>query len=733
LSRRLERLSGQINGARTEVEPSAKQDRFTGIIGFFRWAGVEGSANLRTLINMATGKGNSATREVLFEAIQRADNKRIAAYKKLVEAWGQGLGKANINWTDVKESLQALTTIRLGGKKVELTLNDLLSVYAHTQATGNLEQMLKTEGLNITTYKNKLGGIWRKRTNHRTATPTLNELRAVEELIPPKLRKLLDIHFAVAKGVQAPLINETSLELNNFELARLDKFFHLSREHDWLQNIKGRIFTSSEIASAIEEQGRYMPRTGGTARINIRPFTMEVVQGLQQDSFYHAMTIPMENARTLLANKAWRQGMKAAGRQRELATITKMIGRMQMNSSDQSMVDRTLMSLLSRAAKSILGLRVSGGAVQVASLPVAFTVIDRKHFHGTGLPSKAKLDALMERVPSLWLRWKAKQYDFAAGMVTAQNAFENLLFDHESLTDKSLKPYTVGDQTAIWKIFMAAENQIAETTALKRETAEFDEAVIHLFDRAMETQPMWSTLYRTEITSDPSVATRSFAMFMSARSAQHNVLLQALDAEQKGRITKAVRNKHFQDVATANFLVSLFRHMVKTAIKGVGLGVLVALGIRPAPDEEELKEEAARLAKKLPQETVLNIIGLNALGQVAGGLAFNALRVYRLDYSKIEPGQLRSGNLLIDMMGDLIQTTADGTLTFKHLILADRWKSGPDKGDLKWVRFGTRFANDVALLMALGLGLPLEGPKSDVYFPIKSLLKEQPKKRKSGF
>ena len=727
LRRRLEILSGQLNSARTEVSPKKRIRELTGLLATAEYMLVEGAANLRSLINMSTVEENSATIELLFETLVRANNLRKTVFKELIQAWSNEVKKAGLKWGDLK--LNDKTTVTIGGREVEITYGDLISIYAHTQADENLNQLLKTQGLNITTYSKF------SKKQYRVGTPTLAELRAVGEKLSDSQKKLVDIHFKINREIQAPLINKTSMALYNYALAYLNKYFHLSREIEVPGGLLGHVFTSEEVSSAIEEQGRFKFRTGGSARINIRPFMMEVMQGLQQDSFFHAMTESMENARSLIANKAWRQEMKKAGRGKELKTITKLIARIQVNSSDQSMIEQMSMRLIGNAGKSILGFRISGGAVQVASLPVAKTVIDSKYFSGIGIQTKAEIKALMEKIPSLWIRWKAKQYDYAAGLATSFNAFETLIFEHESITDKMLFPYTIGDQTAVYRIYKAAENQIEGTTNLKRGTKEFDEAVLHLFNRAMETQPMWENLYRSELTSSPHAWTRAFTIFMSARIAQHNVILQSIDNEQKGRIDKSMRNKNLGYVGLANFYVSAFRHIVKNVIKYGGMAAMVAMGLRPPPDEDELKENVKRLGVKLPQETVLNIVGLSPAGQVISAAAYNMIRAIKFKHTKIEPRDLRTGNLLVDIAGDMIQTGMEGALFSYYLFNPDeKWQSGPDKGDPKWIRYGTRFAYGVSLLTAYGFGIAFEGPISDIYYQLKNAYRTPKKpKPKGGF
>ena len=135
------------------------------------------------------------------------------------------------------------------------------------------------------------------------------------------------------------------------------------------------------------------------------------------------------------------------------------------------------------------------------------------------------------------------------------------------MTDKLLNHYTWGDQKAIYHIYRAAQNKIAADTALKRGTSEFNQAAIKVTEQALDTQPQWDMIHRSEITSSPNVFIRSMAMFMSARNAQYNVVLRAIDDLQKGRITTNEFGKRTGGVLTANVLVAVVKRLVKLGIK----------------------------------------------------------------------------------------------------------------------------------------------------------------------
>ena len=68
-------------------------------------------------------------------------------------------------------------------EKIDIDYNNLLTLYAHTQAEGNLRRLLKTKGLNITVYSRDEHGILNKKHIYRVGKPNLAELRTISGLL----------------------------------------------------------------------------------------------------------------------------------------------------------------------------------------------------------------------------------------------------------------------------------------------------------------------------------------------------------------------------------------------------------------------------------------------------------------------------------------------------------------------------------------------------------------------
>ena len=685
---------------------------------------------LPTLARRASSKDSSALEYFLVEQPTQGYVARCTKLKEFYLEARKRLRDIGFAIDDFNE-LARETTITLGGKRFNIDYRNLLSLYMHMNAEGNLRRLLKTAGLNFSVYDKFprtvpvpliQGQPYRLR-KIRTGRIHLSELKQAVAKLPDKFKKLGDMAFDFNYQVQAPAINETSIKLQNHELARYKKYWPVSRETE--RGVEGSVV---DISTPIENQGRYLPRTGGSERINIKPFDQEFIRNMQMDATFYGMSIPMKRVRTLLGDRTFRKMMKSAGRSNELYEMITLVRRAQGLVTEQSILDMYGSQVLGRFGKSILSIRPSGMGVQIASLPAAYEAIEPKYFVGISPPTAGDINAMKEIMPDLWTRWEAKQFDFAVGLAVQRHAFESLLLEKAPISDKFLLPYTWGDQVAIHQIYEAANRKVSAETQLTKGTNNYNEAVIKLTRQALWTQPQWSAIHRCDLTSSPSAAWRGLTLFMSARNAQFNVLLRAADDLQKGRISKVEASKRVAGVFQANLFVSLAKRLARILVKGGALGVLYLVGFHkekkkryPLAFEKEVKKELGRI----PSETAANVLSLVAvLGPVASTVVYEMDRRFR--YKKAYARQLseaRTGNVFADLALDLQQLAQDFASVTKDAMTGETWQSGPDKGKPKWKRSAKQLGSVLGELVSYYMGYPYSGPKSDFYWPVKAAMR----------
>ncbi|HUW33606.1 MAG TPA: hypothetical protein VM223_18515, partial [Planctomycetota bacterium] len=376
------------------VDKLHPHERGTGLSHAAGWMVGPGASTLHTLAKRVAGKDAAVTEQALHYAIRDARIRSHALFVEFLNAWRDRVKAAKISNADL-EKLNELATVTLGGKEIEIAYGDLLSIYANMMADGgNLDALLATKGLHIITYRDKverLKGLWRTAEVIETGTPTLEELRAIAKMIPDAHKALLDIHFEVNRTHQAQAINNTSIRMENYEKAIYPKYWHIVR---WFPG-KAEGGTV-DVSMPTESAGRYFARRGGTGHMRIRPFMVEVIDGMQTDSLYgsaqrtfgsetgafdHISFVEaIEYARTLTANPIWQAKIRAAGGKGEVDEIIRMLRAIQGLMTDQNVLDQAAGEFLANTAKSILGAKLSAAAIQVASLPAAFKFVEAKYF-----------------------------------------------------------------------------------------------------------------------------------------------------------------------------------------------------------------------------------------------------------------------------------------------------------------------------------------------------------------
>ena len=124
-----------------------------------------------------------------------------------------------------------------------------------------------------------------------------------------------------------------------------------------------------------EQQGRYLPRTGGTARLKLERWSDDFLSGLESDAALQ-MAIPLRNARILVSSDKFQAAMKAAGRELELNNMITILRRTQGVTTSRSTLEVFGGKLQRGVTVSALGFRVSTIGTQAMSYPAFFAEIN---------------------------------------------------------------------------------------------------------------------------------------------------------------------------------------------------------------------------------------------------------------------------------------------------------------------------------------------------------------------
>jgi hypothetical protein len=727
---RAEKVGKLVNTARQEVgikskEPGVSKE-FTGILGIAPRVLSTAQATPHTLTGYMTGKENAATMELINKNLVSMTKDKHSKAKEFTLSYRQMLKDAGLKQADEK-ILNEKIEITYGGKTFDSDVDNLMGIYMDIRAEGNLRRVMKS-GRIFYSYKRHPKHLFiQSRSKIYAGRPSLKELREIVDYVEvqhPVLKKMADVYYEHNFKVQTPAVNKTSMEYQNYEIARKKKYWHTQREMPI--GVEGK---RTDISVSIENQGRYLPITGGSQPFRNIPFRQGVISNIQANAAYASITIPMQDIKALISDKRWQDAVIKNGYQKELSVLVTMLRRTQGMITSQDFVDVLGAKVLNNFGKYALSLRLSGYGVQTASIPAAFEVIEPKYFIAprsiANLP-RVPINAVKEMMdlsPTLWMRWTARQFDYVIGGVAAQSAYSNLVWGDKAITEKFLNQYTWGDQKAIYQIYLAAQEKVAAETDLKRGTMEFKKKAVEITEDALETQPQWDIIYRNELTSSPNIILRGSLMFSSARNAQYNVLLRAINDYRKGRIGAGEAGKRVSGVVYANILVAVVKRLIKAGVKFGWLGLLFLRS-----DDEEKREKITIAAKKeiakepsrLAVNSALNFISLPAFGAIFQNIAYETVK--RIKYPNMEHKlrDVRTGNVFADLSLDVTGLIADTGLLVKYVLTKEKFKSGPDKNKPKWKRTAKNVADQLAELISMRSGLPYSAPKGEVYYQVKS-------------
>lgn len=578
-------------------------------------------AHLDTLVGLSTNPGSKTMKQILDTDLHEGARKSAEKLIGWIDKSTEQFEKVGFNDTDqITEEVEVV----LGGKKIKVAKDFLIKLELHSRSADNLRAILTTEGWTI-------GDV---QVDYTEGIDRLAELREALKIVreDPVLKGIADWDNRLNPD-RADAINETTLVLEGYERAR--EPLYTSRPRALPRRVEG----GKDISVPPEQQGRYLPRMGGTRRLRLEKWSDDFLSGLESDATLHGMAIPLRNARILVSNEDFQNAMKAAGRELELQNMITILRRTQGVTTSRSTLEVFGGKVQRGVVVSALGFRVSTVGTQAMSYPAAFAEIDT--FMRPMLPvGKETLGRIIEDSPLMALRWKGRRIGVEVGTSASFEAFDTLIFDQsKKLSNKSLRTLITGDKFAIGNIYK--QGVIPELLSVPRNSKKVDPlawegdnvADLPVMDnpdskefryaaaRRLEyvvrrTQPMFDMLDRSVSLSNPNIIERTFFIFRTALEAQENIVIRATDTYAKSSKTLTDKKELVEDfgsVAVSAFSVAVWKRGLKWAIGTAATAVLAAFGIFKFDDKRERKSLLEDVAKDTPK----NLIKLSKMGKFA--------------------------------------------------------------------------------------------------------------------
>ena len=658
------------------------------------------SSHIDTLVETIF-KDSPEAMDLLMNDLQEGWTSRGDVIREAVEHIEEGAKKIGFTYANFK-ALKDTIDIVVGGKTLTVSYDQLLSMYMLSKSGDNIDRVLGTIGLEM---------------NGKNA-PTFEspqEWFAALDKLSDKQKAFADLYHEVNRTITAPALNETSNPLEGYDIAT-DPFYWSVHRVLEKTGLRGRT-----LNIPVEGFKRFQERTGGNQRIRIIPFTQDLINNIQEDATYHGMAIPMRNARSVINSLIKSEEVKKAGHTEEFRALIKILSHVQKYSTDSSIVDMLGQKYLNTFSKSVLGLRMGTALAQYGSFPAAFSEVNPKYFSNPVASTPSRIAKIMDGSSMFWERWKGHKVNVELGNIMAHHAAASYIFGKTPILEKPLRALVKGDQAAIGVIHAAIEKETEATTDLKPGTKEFDQHVIERLEYVVRrTQPMWDTLNRSALSSNPSTFVRSILMFRSAREKQWNILLRANNKLVQNEFNEEARNQaalSYGGVGSASFLIASMKWGIRTAAAAGAAAALTAIGIK---DEEDPVPEKGSVTERLLLDTGKNLVSLAPGGGLAGKLISDSIKVARgadrLEY--LEPFD----NPILDVANTSVRVALKLVQGSRQLALDEEYLSGPRKGQKKYIDTYVDAAREGADQVAKILGIPYSGPQYEWYYPIERQL-----------
>lgn len=189
----------------------------------------------------------------------------------------------------------------------------------------------------------------------------------------------------------------------------------------------------------------------------------------------------------------------------------------------------------------------------------------------------------------------------------------------------------------------------------------------------------------------------------------------------------------------ANITVSLARRLFRLGVKAAVLSVLFGLSDEKDKElvKEIAKEEVVKDIKKVPLESILNMFGLIAFGQIAGTIGYEAARQVKGKTFPKKLSEVRTGNIIADFTMDFTQFGILSAKLAKEIWTGEVYVDRKRMGEAKWKDTAVDLVNVAAEITALIAGIPYSGPRSDIVWPTKTVLrgmsKDEYEKKRAEF
>ncbi len=517
----------------------------------------------------------------LAKAISAGERKMMRFMQKSTEAFSEFAENAKEIEKISGKNAKVIEKV-VAGQKVAYTPAMRIALYLHSLCPANMHH-IRYGGIvfpDIKKYQNgKMSVAYSESGVRVKLMPT--DVKMITDEMTDFERRLADAAFRWLNTDCRDALNETSLKLLGYEIARVNKYMPIVTSPDFLKS------DPLIVDGTIEGMGILKERTRSAVPIHLVDIIKVIDAQKEQVGRYSGLAIPLRNFTRVM-------NVTETGQARSVkSVITRKWGEMSYKYIENLQKDlqkqrkkepSAFDSLRSNYAGAVLSVNIKSAMKQTAGYPTAASTLGWKAI-GKGMDPLFKTadeETINKYTPLLWYReqgYSMKEIgDYIAGRDGLEKKLPKLM--------GWLQAMDVWTAKMVWR---ASEAYVQYKTKLKKGTDEYYKKVAEVFNKAIEeTQPNYTTMQQSDIQRSPNEILKSLLMFQSQARQNYNILYDAIGefnaAQRSG--DKAWKKKAAGNLGNA-ISSQVFQTLV-TAAAGFAGAVLLGRTKRYEDDEDEL-------------------------------------------------------------------------------------------------------------------------------------------------
>lgn len=501
-----------------------------------------------------SGMGDSV-RNTLFKATEEGFERKIR-HEAEAEKFISGIvsKKEAAAW-----STAAPTLYKIGGRDLYMTPAEVMSLYATYRRNQGILHLL--EG-GFKTAFNKLKRMKKEEAetrlkNFKPYQPSRKELEDVFKTLTDKQKEVVEKAQDFLSNVVGGWGNETSMEMFGYKKFNDQRYFPISSDEDYINNVFG---DPNQKQKALVNIAAAKPTSDQAKNpIVIEDFFTVFARHIDQMSSYNAFVPVISDWNKFMGYKKY---SREAGVQ-EVESVKKEISRtmgkgaisyirkflediQSVNTGEKAPITKTLVSNMKRAS---VGANLRVAIQQPVSIVRAADMISPKYLMMAFAKGKNDFEKIYEYAPiAQWKEWGHYDMNIARGLEERIRG-QSIL---GKLSDYSMVMASWGDKFTWGRIWKAVEMETRDKYPdLKGER--FDRKVGERFSEIINrTQVVDSMLHRSQIMREKTIYKQMTTSFMGEPIKTYNMMRNSIVALMKDN-TKENRNKVVRSFVTLTF------------------------------------------------------------------------------------------------------------------------------------------------------------------------------------